>query len=106
MKKVKVNFEYREKLIPLMVDDSLIQIHNILNLSCELHEELSKHEPKKADKVFDKDDIWDNAYDYLEAKCQEVFKEAYPDADAYVFGFKITNEKEDVTSLRVAIAEY
>lgn len=105
MKKVKVNFEYKGELLPLMVDDSLIQIHNILNLSCELYEQLSKHKPKKAYKVLDKDGIWDNAYDYLEAKCQEVFREAYPDADAYVFGFKIPNKKEDTTSLRVSVEE-
>ncbi len=101
----KVNFEYKGELLPIMVDDSLIQIHNILNLSCKLYEELGKHKPKKADKLFDKDNIWDDAYDYLEAKCQEAFEKAYPDADAYVFGFKIPNKKEDTTSLRVSVEE-
>lgn len=105
MKKVKVNFEYKGDLIPLMVDESLIHIHNLTDLVCDFNSALSKHKPKKADKLLDKDNTWENAYDFLEMKCQAVFEEAFPDEDAFVYGFKTPNKKEDVSTLRVAVVE-
>lgn len=105
MKKVKVNFEYKNELLPIMVDESLIHIHNLLEVACDFNSALSKHKPKKADKLLDKDNMWTEAYEYVESKCQEAFEEAFPNEDAFVFGFGIPTKDKDVTPLRVVVIE-
>ena len=61
--KHKVNFEYDNKVIPIMLDESLIHINNLTNQMAD------------NTNVFELTEEWDEAYDYLEDKCREAFFE-------------------------------
>lgn len=91
--KHKVNFEYDNQVIPIMLDESLIHINNLTNQIAENN-----------DAWGDISDEWDEAYDYLEEKCREAFFEytkLNPD-NIMINGFVNTTD-EDETSLRVSM---
>lgn len=104
MKKVKVNFQYKNELFPIMIDESLVHINNLLELACDFNKAFSKHKPKKADKILDKNNLWTEAYEYLESKCQEAFTEAFPDEDVFVYGFGVIDNRDE-NPIRVIVVE-
>jgi hypothetical protein len=93
--KVEVNFEYKGAVIPVMLDESLAHLNNMLDMLCFTKILEKKKNNKK----------WDKAYDFLEAKCEEAFRElGYEEAMINGFVLPISKE-EDPTGLRVQMYE-
>lgn len=92
MKKVKVNFVYNNEVIPVMLDESLIHLNNMLDILA-LTKTLEKK--KKAKK-------WEKAYDFLEARCEEAFRELTGNEEVVADGFMLpVSKEEDPTGMRV-----
>ena len=95
--KHKVNFEYDNQVIPIMLDESLIHINN---LTCQMVE-------LKDDESFLSDDDWlseewEEAYDYLEDKCREAFFEQTKlDSDNIMIDGFLQATEDDPSGFRV-----
>jgi len=89
--KHKVNFEYDDKVIPIMLDESLIHINNLTNQMAENKDDLDELTEE-----------WDEAYDYLEDKCREAFfKETKLDSDNIMIDGFLQAKEDDPSGLRV-----
>lgn len=89
--KYKVNFEYDNQVIPIMLDESLIHINN---LTCQMAE--------NKDDLDELTDEWDDAYDYLEDKCREAFFEQTEfDSDNIMIDGFLQAKEDDPSGLRV-----
>jgi hypothetical protein len=88
--KHKVNFEYDDQVIPIMLDESLIHINNLTNQMAD------------NTNVFELTDEWDEAYDYLEDKCREAFFEQTKlDSDNIMIDGFLQATEDDPSGLRV-----
>jgi hypothetical protein len=88
--KHKVNFEYDDQVIPIMLDESLIHINNLTNQMAD------------NTNVFELTDEWDEAYDYLEGKCREAFFEQTKlDSDNIMIDGFLQATEHDPSGLRV-----
>jgi hypothetical protein len=88
--KHKVNFEYDDKVIPIILDESLIHINNLTNQMAD------------NTNVFELTDEWDEAYDYLEGKCREAFFEQTKlDSDNIMIDGFLQATEDDPSGLRV-----
>jgi hypothetical protein len=86
----KVNFEYDDQVIPIMLDESLIHINNLTNQMAD------------NTNVFELTDEWDEAYDYLEDKCREAFFEQIKlDSDNIMIDGFLQATEDDPSGLRV-----
>jgi hypothetical protein len=96
MKQVKVNFDYRKEVIPVMVDESLIHLNNILVMLVPTKKLDKKKNIKK----------WEKAYDFLELSCEQAFQK-HTGIDARVIGFAMPfSEEEDPSRLRVQVYDF
>lgn len=90
--KHKVNFEYDNQVIPIMLDESLIHINN---LTCQMAE-------IRAEGFDTITDEWEEAYDYLEDKCREAFFEQTKfDSDNIMIDGFLQAKEDDPSGLRV-----
>lgn len=89
--KHKVNFEYDNQVIPIMLDESLIHINNLTNQMAENRDDLDELTEE-----------WDDAYDYLEDKCREAFFEQTKlDSDNIMIDGFLQAKEDDPSGLRV-----
>ena len=91
--KLKVNFEYGDRVIAILLDESLIHINNLTNAFCKKN-------------IYEASDIpeWNSAYDYLENECIKAFIEqtGIDEDSVYIDGF-INPTDKDPTGFRVRI---
>jgi hypothetical protein len=89
--KHKVNFEYDDQVIPIMLDESLIHINNLTNQMAENKDDLDELTEE-----------WDDAYDYLVSKCYEAFFEQtdFNQYNVMLDGF-LQAKEDDPSGLRV-----
>jgi hypothetical protein len=89
--KHKVNFEYDDQVIPIMMDESLIHINNLTNQMAENRDDLDELTEE-----------WHEAYDYLEGKCREAFfEETKLDSDNIMIDGFLQAKEDDPSGLRV-----
>jgi hypothetical protein len=88
--KLKINFEYGDRIIAIKLDESLIHINTLMELV---------HQPANQDE----EDKWCQAYDYLEDECLKAFTKQ-TGIDVYIDGFKQPTDK-DPTGFRVSVAD-
>jgi hypothetical protein len=91
--KLKVNFEYGDRVIAILLDESLIHINNLLE---------QIYQPRDGKEG----DQWVEAYDYLEDECIKAFikQSGIDENDVAIDGFKQTTN-EDPTGLRVSVID-
>lgn len=95
MKKVKVNFDYKKEVVPVMVDESLIHLNNMLLMLLPTKTLDKKKNVKR----------WEKAYDFLELSCEEEFKK-HRGIEVRVIGFAKPFLEEDASSLRVQVWDF
>ena len=90
--KHKVNFEYDDQVIPIMLDESLIHINNLTNQIAE----------NTVTSSIELTDEWYEAYDYLEGKCREAFFEQTKlDSDNIMIDGFLQPKEDDPSGFRV-----